>query len=277
MVPSKKRRRQDGDNDSPSIATDAAPGSSSQAVLSQGLDGTQAHQPSPLHLGLNHDDLGYSSPSWASMNVHRKMAPLPATKKSRLIHECESQPPTPIEQQNIHNTMIRSHSQPVLGSAHAVSTSPILSPHLTPSLARPTEPSRANSAVMLSPCHICHRKPTKKSDLDSFADCMGCNQRTCYICIRQCQNWLTKSPAQRTQDDDGVLSSSFTMKDADDPENEDTRPNQPDTRGGGRENRHASSWRARGHRDVICSRCCVERGSEGEVVCLGCLSRIEGA
>jgi len=26
-----------------------------------------------------------------------------------------------------------------------------------------------------------------------------------------------------------------------------------------------------GHKDMICSRCCVERGMDGEVWCLGCL------
>jgi hypothetical protein len=27
----------------------------------------------------------------------------------------------------------------------------------------------------------------------------------------------------------------------------------------------------REHKRMICSRCCVERGTEGEVCCLGCL------
>ena len=35
-------------------------------------------------------------------------------------------------------------------------------------------------------------------------------------------------------------------------------------------------WSGRGHREVICSGCCVERGSEGDVVCLGCLAGMEG-
>lgn len=29
------------------------------------------------------------------------------------------------------------------------------------------------------------------------------------------------------------------------------------------------------HRRIVCSKCCVERGADGEVVCLGCL-RAEG-
>lgn len=37
------------------------------------------------------------------------------------------------------------------------------------------------------------------------------------------------------------------------------------------------SWNGSGHRRVICSQCCVERGSEGDVVCLGCLAGMRGA
>jgi hypothetical protein len=46
-------------------------------------------------------------------------------------------------------------------------------------------------------------------------------------------------------------------------------------REGERERRE--EWVERGieHRGVVCSRCCVERGEEGEVICLGCL-RMEG-
>ncbi len=41
------------------------------------------------------------------------------------------------------------------------------------------------STALLSPCHICHRRPTKKTDVDSFADCQGCRRQTCFVCIRQ--------------------------------------------------------------------------------------------
>ncbi|EPE31525.1 hypothetical protein GLAREA_12281 [Glarea lozoyensis ATCC 20868] len=40
--------------------------------------------------------------------------------------------------------------------------------------------------IDLSPCHICRRKPTSKHELDGFADCEGCGERTCYVCIREC-------------------------------------------------------------------------------------------
>ncbi|KAJ4297230.1 hypothetical protein N0V88_004148 [Collariella sp. IMI 366227] len=42
---------------------------------------------------------------------------------------------------------------------------------------------------LMNRCHICSRKPQKKSDFDSFADCHGCGQRTCYVCIRECLGW----------------------------------------------------------------------------------------
>jgi hypothetical protein len=34
--------------------------------------------------------------------------------------------------------------------------------------------------------------------------------------------------------------------------------------------------RIEGHRERICSRCCVERGAEGDVWCLGCLRTEDG-
>lgn len=59
---------------------------------------------------------------------------------------------------------------------------------------------------------------------------------------------------------------SFTMLDADDEEHQAQPARQEQggwTTGGG-------------HRRVVCSRCCVERGQDGEVVCLGCLPFVEG-
>jgi hypothetical protein len=28
---------------------------------------------------------------------------------------------------------------------------------------------------------------------------------------------------------------------------------------------------------VVCSRCCIERGTDGDVTCLGCFSRMESS
>ncbi|RSM16562.1 hypothetical protein CEP52_000052 [Fusarium oligoseptatum] len=42
-----------------------------------------------------------------------------------------------------------------------------------------SRPSPRATGAVLAPCHICHRKPTKKSDLDSFAECQGCETQCC--------------------------------------------------------------------------------------------------
>lgn len=143
---------------------------------------------------------------------------------------------------------------------------------------------------LLSPCHICHRKPTKKNELDSYADCEGCGERTCYVCIRACLGWNTTTHSavsgyevlMRDQDnregnDEDLelkhFDQSSSMEDAParnnqehGPQRNDLAPDQdPMNRGG--------TWDDgnRGHRGRICSQCCVEKGPEGEVICLGCL------
>lgn len=40
---------------------------------------------------------------------------------------------------------------------------------------------------LLGRCHICHRRPMTKIDLAGFADCDDCGSRTCYICMRECE------------------------------------------------------------------------------------------
>jgi hypothetical protein len=57
-----------------------------------------------------------------------------------------------------------------------------------------TEPAGAapitytpNIAIRLTPCHICHKAPRMKKDLEAYADCLTCQERTCYICIRRCE------------------------------------------------------------------------------------------
>lgn len=50
--------------------------------------------------------------------------------------------------------------------------------------------SPKSKSQLLSPCHICHRRPTTTLVLDSFADCAHCGSRTCYVCLRQCEGLL---------------------------------------------------------------------------------------
>ncbi|KAI1501702.1 hypothetical protein F5X99DRAFT_189163 [Biscogniauxia marginata] len=229
-------------------------------------------------------------------NVPRKTIPLPTSKRFRLVNEDE-QPSSPTSQSRHGDHPHPHHHQQQRQQSyfsHAHPTPP-LSPQVhNASDARPNAASRTNSsAQLLSPCHICHRKPTKKSDLDSFADCMGCGRRTCFVCIRACPGWLSSGAqstgaetgidndlSATTEGDDDEQSTSFTMRDIDDDcndghdishDNQDSSTRHQKGEGGD------GGWSGRGHREVICSGCCVERGSEGDVVCLGCLAGIEGA
>ncbi|KAI1128880.1 hypothetical protein F5Y10DRAFT_164216 [Nemania abortiva] len=213
--------------------------------------------------------------STSLFNVPRKAIPVSLSKRIRLIEDHHHELNNYLHH---HNTpppaLSQSQSQQSFSHAHPETNSPAARPH---------------TSTLLSPCHICHRKPTKKSDLDSFADCTGCGERTCYICIRACQGW---PPVHNGDESEHIaaeaedLSASFTMQDADDEEAPDNhhanktestqKPEQKQKKGeGGRDGE--GGWNARGHRGVVCSRCCVEQGSEGDVVCLGCLAGMKGS
>ncbi|KJZ78339.1 hypothetical protein HIM_02377 [Hirsutella minnesotensis 3608] len=170
-----------------------------------------------------------------------------------------------------------------------------------------------SSSALLAPCHICHRKPTKKSDLDSFAGCEGCGRRTCFVCIRECHGW----PADQVEAlllEQAVLSQSFRMDGIQEspqfqplqrpppsppppldttaaaaattatpqppaalPQRASVDGQRPGARDTGGSCRDDSGWDASCHKSVVCSRCCVEKGRQGEVVCLGCLTGLPGA
>lgn len=38
----------------------------------------------------------------------------------------------------------------------------------------------------LRPCHICHKAPTRKRDLEAYIQCTSCGERACYVCTRVC-------------------------------------------------------------------------------------------
>lgn len=139
-------------------------------------------------------------------------------------------------------------------------------------------------AMMIMPCHVCHRRPTKKSDLDSFARCQSCQEQTCFVCIRECRrqkNPYNDTKSQAHEEEDEGVGQSFNMNDADECEmsvatnihalqhddDDDERQGTP----------NKSSANSSTHHAMICSRCCVEEGAEGEVVCLGCLSNMDTA
>ncbi|KAE8449227.1 hypothetical protein EG329_008394 [Mollisiaceae sp. DMI_Dod_QoI] len=120
----------------------------------------------------------------------------------------------------------------------------------------------------LSPCHICHRKPTEKRQLEDYADCEGCGNRTCFICVRECKGLGERLYNLHRQELPREEGNSDAME-----------LSRYGTRGEGGDER-AGPWEKGGvetHRGMICSRCCVERGTEGEVWCLGCLRTEEVA
>jgi len=255
------------------------------------LSGSAFGTSEDLLSAINHNErfvIPSSRGGTSVLNLPRKVISLPVSKKFRLLDDNHN------EQQNTHYI----HHNPIQSAALSQSQPSHFS-HAHPDLTTTTSTSvspqtrhtaRTSSSNLLSPCHICHRKPTRKSDLDSYADCMGCGERTCFVCLRACQGWLPtldESGPGRVGGEEEDLSASFTMRDADD-EEDTQKDSHRDVELGGPEQRHqrlkqgeggntSPSWNGRGHRAVICSRCCIERGSEGDVVCLGCLAGMEGA
>ncbi|KAI2614501.1 uncharacterized protein GGS25DRAFT_472018 [Hypoxylon fragiforme] len=258
MFASSKKRRRDDDHSDAQVSLYGlrkplpAPYSTNSDL---GPRTAQYNDSQHLVSAINHERLLYphsgKGPANSLFNAPRKVIPLPSSsKRLRLVSGDEEHPQEPNP----------SHAHP-----EHFSTLSALPHH-----ARTGTNTRAvNPSALLNPCHICHRKPTKKSDLDSFADCMGCGQRACFVCIRACQGWV-----QPLSDEDENTSTSFIMQDVDD-DNNNTHPDldHKQRNGGGPD----GSWNGRGHREMVCSRCCVERGSEGDVVCLGCLAGMEGA
>ncbi|KAL6902642.1 hypothetical protein GGI43DRAFT_402383 [Trichoderma evansii] len=134
--------------------------------------------------------------------------------------------------------------------------------------------------LVIMPCHVCHRRPTKKSDLDSFARCQSCQEQTCFVCIRECRRQKNLHDDKNTplpKENEGIERSfhmdedEYEMSGATNihaPQHNDNERQDTSSRG---------SANSSVHHAMICSRCCVEEGAEGEVVCLGCLSNMDTA
>ncbi|KAI0135576.1 hypothetical protein F4814DRAFT_28142 [Daldinia grandis] len=260
MLSPSKKRRHDDDPSQVQVQLYDDPQISLVKSLSANYEfrtRTSQHESTNLLSAINNNErliFPTSARGTASLlNMPRKMIPLPVNKRFRLVNDNDG----------------HLHSHNSYCHAHPESPAPTLSSQHT-KLGTSLRTGLSNSQFLLSPCHICHRKPTKKSDLDSFADCLGCGQRSCFVCLRACRDWLASS------EEDDSLSASFTMQDVDDITPESSpEANQKQRKGGGAG--PDSSWIGRGHRELVCSRCCVERGPEGDVVCLGCLAGMEGA
>ncbi len=130
---------------------------------------------------------------------------------------------------------------------HDASPSPVDSPGL--------DPARLIKLATTA-CHICRRKPTLRSHVSHYAFCHGCGAWTCGVCSRDCSAGgdETEEPGSASpdvhllaQDWAGAGGLPFGFRGG------------PAAHGGYR------------HRRKICSACCVERGPEGEVWCLGCV------
>ncbi|PSS03614.1 hypothetical protein BD289DRAFT_155920 [Coniella lustricola] len=187
--------------------------------------------------------------------------------------------------------------QAIQEARHTPLTAPQIPRHCRSLSATVKQSATKPTSTNLDPCHICHRRPAKKTELDSFADCQGCGERTCYVCIRECLGWkcmstipVPRSTTATTYDfDENVmrddcheinidadvcdanqiqrhLDHQSVMNDAPsvDIPNEIIRDD-------GTEHLIWGKGGGKGHRGRICSQCCVEEGPEGEVICLGCL------
>ena len=232
---------------------------------------------SPLHFkSLEEDidifsvdvDAGSSlSQKWHAI-MPRKITPLPANKRHRVVHTYVSIPEDDGQQRGAAPPRAATEREPSCGNR-------VLQDQMD-AVNRPA----TRTTNSLAPCNVCHRRPTKKSELDSYADCEGCGHRTCFICMRQCAGWLPEGEATATDMEDAsllseqeVLSRSFHMDDAPPADNKDEH----EERGAEDPKDGSKGWATGGHRGMVCSRCCIEKGVDGDIICLGCLARMEGA
>ncbi|KAK1752498.1 hypothetical protein QBC47DRAFT_59056 [Echria macrotheca] len=238
----KKRARDDFDITTPQISLYAESLAKSPILLPDHLVDRPTSEPPSTHLAIT--PLSVPFDQQRSSPLKRKIIPFRSIKRQR-IHVDE-------EKENGEDREMRLGSSPSRdqpdGSKHDDNT--LDSQQLQQPAVRVTTTSSA--ANLMARCHICSRKPAKISDLELFTDCEGCGQRACDICMRECLGWR---PGRR-------------------PPSPVARPRSQVPRRG-----ESDGWRKGGHREWICSRCCVERGPDGDIVCLGCLdfmSRAEG-
>ncbi|KAB5563477.1 hypothetical protein GE09DRAFT_785257 [Coniochaeta sp. 2T2.1] len=271
----KKRRRDDDDATSPHLGTP-----SYEAYVLNPPSWASHNNNNHLHIPSDHHQVHNLFAHAPHHHQHRPVKSLPSPAAKRL-KECSPVSITNQQQQQ------QLRSPP-------------------PEPTNQPQPARQDSSAqqLLARCHICGRKPTRKSDLDSFASCEGCGQRTCFVCLRECGDWRTEEEQRRWNDGYHHQETSFTMGDADD-QAEGLRMKKLGVLAGmdeGRQHMEGSTqtaeearnraeerdmedgqqhdtkdgWAAGGHRKRICSRCCLERGPDGDVVCLGCLPFVEG-
>ncbi|KAK3337255.1 hypothetical protein B0T19DRAFT_66321 [Cercophora scortea] len=300
MVPSpgKKRRRDDSEPDNHNTTIihplyALLPLSSGPTYIAANCKPSTSSHPSLYHRAATVDNGTLFDPRQHQHHHHhhhspatRKVLPLSSSKRQRTSTDRDegamrSRSPSPT------GAYRRTSSLPLAATIATASTTTITPPREDETTRERSAAGRTSTpANLMSRCHICFRKPSRKSDLNSFADCQGCGQRTCYVCIREClgswphlRNGMLKD-RRKPELPSPIVSlpneESFTMLDAD---------TEPDPIWKGEQlpadrDHHPpldpSGWASGGHRQMICSACCVEKGQDGDAVCLGCLPFFEG-
>jgi hypothetical protein len=78
---------------------------------------------------------------------------------------------------------------------------------------------------ILTPCHVCYKAPRIKRELDAYEDCWRCKERTCFICMRECQAGCDRRKVCRQccveQGEDGDVSCLDCLQRSQDEEMED--------------------------------------------------------
>lgn len=277
-LPSAKKRRRDDDENSYTTGNIQIPlyAEYTSNYLSPPLQFTNfpslcssSHPALDTTRGILADKSSYANPTMLQPYppTLRKIIPIAINKKQRMSVS-----------DDVH------HREDIHHSMRAKSTSPTSASHHHHNHQK-QQHALLSKIKCLDRCHICFRKPSKKADLDSYADCQGCGQRTCYVCMRQCPGWTSSFHHQRQHhqtgeqeaqvDDIPLVSSSpensFTMLDADAETEVDL-----DEKESHRSKPTPTGWHANGHRETICGKCCEERGDNGDVVCFGCLPSFGG-
>lgn len=142
--------------------------------------------------------------------------------------------------------------------------------------------SAAETRPQVLPCHVCFRQPRVRQDIESYADCGICAERACAVCLRECGGHATSMERSESGGHErggggegrgdgwggperGVGNASFEMRDVGEQEWQKQKRSRDLEAGGD------AAWHGKGQVRRVCSKCCVERGSEGEVWCLRCL------
>lgn len=126
-----------------------------------------------------------------------RMSPWASTRKRKLAHgdaetkACsEATRPLCMPGDSVHTKC------PTQRSPKRMCLKPSQSRHLGPKPST-TQSHRADAStpiasLLLQPCHVCWRRPTTWAVLDGYTDCEACGSRTCYICLRECEDYDCK-------------------------------------------------------------------------------------